>query len=701
MRKWQNVIDRERRRITASSIGSSNWRQLYDLARFQRGVFYQNHAADNASPEALIRAMAFAHVLQNVPLEFYQADEICGDISWRVADLPADITPAAYEAAMTAHQAHPQRNFNVGNDHTLPDYPTLLELGIGGIIARAENVMNNTTDQESHDYLVAMLTTLHDFSDFILRYAELAAASGDTEAAERLRHISVKPPDTLHQAIQLLWLTHLALASEQRGHNAFGRVDQYLLPFYRRDLAVGRLDRAKALELFCHWWSKIEGMHEVTNICIGGLTPDGRDATNELSYIVLEATALVMSPSTNISARLHDGTPEEFHRACARTIFTGIGFPAIFNDHVTIPALEKIGIPSEVARDHCMVGCIETMFPGRQQAWSDSRFNLPLYFSRALDQLRNEPERNFEHLMRIFDANIRQGLDAHIKWYNSELEKFPANRFPDPFLSSLTRDCIGRAKDINAGGAEFARFHGIAGMGLGTISDSVAAVKKLVFEEKKIDFDTLMKALDNDFAAAEDLRLTLLNHAPKYGNDDPYVDRIAAEVAALFCRVTLEYHTLDGGRFLPLLGANIQNISAGKEIKATPDGRHAGEPVSDAASPAFGRDATGPTAFIGSVSNPDYTLVPGGSVVNMRFSPDFFQGEEGITRFTAFTRTFVKRRIQELQFNFNSNETLHEALKNPEKFRNLVVRVSGFSAYFVTLMPEVQHDVIRRHAHGE
>lgn len=377
-----------------------------------------------------------------------------------------------------------------------------------------------------------------------------------------------------------------------------------------------------------------------------------------------------------------------------------MGFPAIFNDHVLIPGLVGIGIPEDVARDHCMVGCIETMLAGRQQAWSDNRFNTPLSMLSALRRLNKEGgEPTWDRLRWLFVDELKDDLLKYAEWVNGRIfDRSPA-KFPDPFLSALTRDCIGRAKDINDGGAEFKRFHGVCIMGLATVSDSLAAVKKLVIEEKAIKLDDLMTALDRDFEGCEEIRQTLLNKAPKYGNADPYVDDIAVWVVRVTSDLCLKLHTVDGGRFISAMAANTSNIPAGKEVGATPDGRNSGRPLSDAASPFFGRDVHGPTAFLRSVAKPDYRNVLTGTVINMKFEPEYFEGEEGTKKFSAFTHYFVENRIPELQFNFTGNKVLHEAIKHPEDYGDLVVRVSGFSAYFTRLDPAVQDDIIRRRSH--
>jgi formate C-acetyltransferase len=614
--------------------------------------------------------------------------------------LPHGIGESAYRALVDEHRARGQRDFWAGFDHTLPDYPTLLAIGIAGYRERVRAARERHTGQAAHVFLQAVDLTLAGFSAFIRRLADRARRAGCEAQARRCEALAEGPPRDFREAVQLVWLTHLVLRSEGRHHMALGRIDQYLWPFYRRDVAGGRLAPEEALDCLCHLWARLDEIGEVQNICIGGLTPDGRDATNALSYLCLEATRLVGSPHTNLSARFHDDTSEAFHRACFALIRTGIGFPAIFNDHVLSRGLQEIGIPAEVARDACKVGCIETMLPGRQPAWSDSRFNTPRYLLRAMDALGAAQDCSYERLVALFEDEVARGIAAHVARVNAHIARFPAQRFPDPFLSAFTRCCIERGRDVNNGGAEYPRFHGICVMGLATIADSLAAVKKLVFEECRVSYPALLQSMKDDFAGAERLRQMLLHRAPKYGNGDPYVDQIAARVVQWTADECLKHRVTGGGRFVSAMAANVQNIDAGRQVGATPDGRHARNPLSDAASPYFGRDRNGPTAFLASVATPDYARVLSGSVINMRFDPDHFQDSAGARRFLSFTRYLVSERIPELQFNFTKDETLRAAQNEPEKYRDLIVRVSGFSARFVELSPHVQADIMRRRAHA-
>jgi len=691
MSGWERVLE-ETRAHNRSRPGT------YDLRLLWRAEAFEAHEGE---PEPVVRARAFSNVLARMPITLYSEDLFAGSCAGLVSNsLPPELSEAEYRRAAELCTGRGQRNFLAGFDHSVPDHPTLLTVGVGGLLKSARGSLAGRTDAGEIAALEGMIIALEGLSAFARRQAAECRRAGRGEMADVLDRVSESPPVTLREAMQLAWLVQIAFVSEGRYAMALGRVDQYLWGFYERDTASGRLSRDGALDLFCHLWAKIEELGEVTNICIGGLTPGGADATNELSYICLEATRLVQSPHTNLSARFHDVTPERFHRACFECVRTGVGFPAIFNDHVLVDGLVRIGLPAELARDHCMVGCVETMLAGRQQAWSDSRFNMAAALEAALGSMRLAGERSYDELFALFREEASRRLQEHVDTINAHIARYPPSRFPDPFLSALTRDCIARARDVNGGGAEFDRFHGVAMMGLATVADSLSAMRRLVLDERAVAFDDLMAALDVDFEGHEPLRMMLLNRAPKYGNGDDYVDDIAARIVEFITAECLRHEVVGGGRFVAGMAANISNIGAGREVGATPDGRRAGTPLSDAASPHFGRDRRGPTAFLRSAARPDYSSALLGSVVNMKFEPSLFEDAGGASRFSSLTHFFVEERIQELQFNFTGNEELARAQEHPAEHRNLVVRVSGFSAYFVTLAREVQDDVIRRKAHG-
>jgi len=381
-RSWEHVL----RQTRTYHRDRSRLAQCHDLRTYYRATAYRTY---DGLPEPVVRAQAFARVLDCVPLHCYRGEAFAGSVAgFRTPSLPAGISDQDYRAAVHEEQARGSRSFIAGRDHTLADYPTLLQDGIGGVQDHARRELERRCGKAEQSALLrehlerftvagtdlhwvrvrpddttakeiallrAVCVCLEALGRFAHRYATACRSAGNETAAEALERVSDRPPRTLWEAMQLVWLVHIAFCSEGRHAMALGRVDQYLLPFYRRDVDAGRIDQGEALSLFCHLWAHVEELGEVTNICIGGLTPEGADATNELSYMALQATRLVASPHTNLSARFHDGTPQCFHEACFETIRTGIGFPALFNDHVLVPGLTEIDSSPPTRR---------TAFPG-------------------------------------------------------------------------------------------------------------------------------------------------------------------------------------------------------------------------------------------------------------------------------------------------------------------------------------------------
>lgn len=688
MRNWKTIFALER--LTATPGDPFGQGQKYALGNYWQGKYRLENPMPGV-PETIRRARSIQFMFEHLPLTLHPEQEFFGGAeTFRCNTLPAEISETEYRAAVEAFsRCTGLRTFATGVSHTTVDYETLLSEGIGGFLRRAEEAESRFPSPDSK----AMTIVLRALSDFCFRAAGHFRNSGRADAAARFEAIAVQPPETFEEGIQLVWLVFVLLEADgSRGHNALARIDQYLYRLYRKS----RPSEEVALNELCHLWTKIEGLHEVTNLCIGGVRPDGSDAANELSFLMLKATGMVHSASTNLSARLHPNSGDEFLLACIDQIRTGIGFPAIFNDTNNIRMLTNLGIPLEAARDYALFGCVEPLIPGRQPAWSDGRFNLPECFLKTCAHLKEF--HSFDDLMTAFRQEMRRDMANYAEACNRGLREQPPDRFPDPFLSALTRDCIGRGRDLNDGGAEFPRLHGVGMMGLGTLTDSLSAIRKLVYDERSVTPERLLAALGSNFSNDPELRLILLNRAPKYGNDYDYCDEIAGEIVSLCGRVCREFRTQDDGYFLSCMASNIQNIPAGATLGATPDGRLAGEPLSDAASPCAGRDVHGPTAFVNSIVRPDYSE-QACTVVNMRFQPEMFRDEEGRGNLLAIIRRFLEGGGQEMQFNVTDNRQLEDAMKNPERYADLIVRVSGFSAFFTKLDPSVQRDIIRRTAH--
>ena len=608
-----------------------------------------------------------------------------------------------------------QRGFTTNKDHYAPDYEHILRVGLPGMIEEIDASLRAHRDEADKVVtLQAMKKTLCGLSEMIQKYmlqAEALKTSPDF-SQERLRFITDNcqaivsgPPKTFGQALQLLWFCHTAFLMEGRYAMAFGRMDQYLYPFYKADIDRGSLTDERVIELLENVFIRLQD--DIVNICIGGQNQKGECEINPLSRCILRAVRNCNVPGPNLSLRYTQNTPDDFLDECLETIGTGLGYPAIMNDDVNIASLKKYGYAEEDVYNYSMVGCIENFMTGKQPPWSDGRFDTPRFFdyifnngisatnqSVGLNLCGLEDITSMSDFMTVFEKQLAFGVDEYMFKFNAKNDSIHQAFFAEPFLSCFCRDCIGRGLDINCGGSIYPSVHGAALMGIGTVCDSLAAIEKLVFADRTTTLGELRDAMNANFEGYGELRQKLLD-APKYGNNDPFVDKYAVWFIDYLGSLFEKKKTRDGGGIYIAAAANVSNIDAGKIINATPDGRLRGEPLSDAASPTYGRDTRGATSTVNSVSKPDYTKVACGSVVNQKFSPSMFTPEKR-KKLMALIKTYFKKGGQELQINATSREILIDAMEHPEKYQNLVVRVSGFSAFYVTLEKAVQLDILNR-----
>ena len=652
-------------------------------------------------------------------------------------NVPDDVCAAIQAKAFKINQTdHAQ-------GHILPDVETWLALGPLGLkekVLEARAKQTHLSDAQREFYQATILC-LDGAMEFMTRYAELARALAQQETdavrraeleriGENCAHLAHNAPEDFWQALQSIAFLFVLLQIESNASSfSPGRMDQYLLPYLQRDVERGALDLERAQELLESLWCKFneiillrstEGARYFAgfpigfNIAIGGQRADGSDASNMLSYMCLQAQADLQLPQPNLSARLHRNTPQDFLNAVARTISKGGGMPQVFNDAVIVPAYENRGVAHADAMDYAIVGCVELSIPGKALGWSDaSMFNLVRVLEITLHGGR-VPEtgeqigpvtkpltemQTYDELEKAYATQLIHFIALMVKGSNV-IDQLHPQINPTPFLSTVIDDCIARGVDVTAGGAHY-NFSGVQGVQVANVADSLAALKTLVFERKKIRADDLMNALQNDFAENEILRQRLLNNAPKYGNDDDAVDALAQKWARFFCDEVAQYPTPRGGTFHPGFYTVSAHVPLGKNVGATPDGRFAHAPLADGGmSPTAGRDIKGPTAVLRSVGKVDQTLVSNGSLLNLKFLPSFFEQANSLEWFTAFLRAFVELGVSHVQFNVISGETLRAAQAHPEEYRSLVVRVAGYSAYFVELAKEVQDEIIRRTEHG-
>ncbi len=649
------------------------------------------------------------------------------------ARLPDDVRRAVKGKAFSLNQTdHAQ-------GHILPDVEGWLRLGVNGLRDKVEAARQRLEAQtvEQQIFYEAASIALQAAHEFMNRYANLArslaAQESDRQRREELlriadtcRWVSEHPPRDFWDALQLVWFLFTLLQVESNASSfSPGRLDQYLLPYLEQDLAEGRLTLPQAQELLEALWLKFNevvllrssasaryfaGFPIGFNVILGGQLPDGRDATNFLSYMCLRAQADLRLTQPNLSIRIHRNSPDDFLMTASYVISLGTGMPQVFNDEVIIPGQIRRGVAPEDAMNYAVVGCVELSTPGKALGWSDAAmFNMTRVLELTLfggkdpqtgEQIGLETPpltemRSFAELEAAYDRQMAHFIDLMVKGCDI-VDRTHADVYPSPFLSLVVQDCIERGVDVTAGGAHY-NFSGVQGVQIANVADSLAAVRQAIFEEGWLTAEELLTALREDFAGREPLRQRLIHRVPKYGNDDDRVDDLARKWADRYCELVARYPTIRGGTYQPGFYTVSAHVPMGANVGATPDGRRAGTPLADGGlSPMAGRDRRGPTAVLRSVSKLNLELASNGTLLNMKFLPTFFESEAMLRKFVTFLRTFCRLRIPHVQFNVISSETLREAQAKPEEYRHLVVRVAGYSAYFTELDRELQDEIIRR-----
>ncbi len=673
-----------------------------DLREYYMGIGYKREL--NA-PTPIARANAFRSCVTLAKPHIYKNDIIVGTCRSYYGD---GVSDADFERYAAYNRRFGNRGFVHGADHYAPAYDRLLELGIPGIRREiAHSLIVHKDDRKRVEFLQSCDIAMQGFAEMLIGYGE---AAEDAEIREVCFNLAQKRPNSFREALQLVWMSYIAFRHQRLDAMALGRLDQYLYPFYRRDIDAGVITRADAQLMLENTFMKFSNVgSDITNICVAGLTPEGEDATNDLSFDILRAVGKCNIPGPNLSARIDKLTPDAFLEEALTVIGTGLGYPALMNNRVNTDALIRMGYAERDANNFCMVGCIENFLPGMQPPWSDGRYDtvklLEYTLNRGVDRITGKPAgidvgdpREWRTMDEVIDAYKRQladGASEYVSRMALEHDRYNPAEYVNPFMSCLTYRCVERGLDINNGGTIYPAAHGAGVMGIGTITDSLSAIETCIFRDKSLTWDELLDALRDNFEGHDETRKKLLD-APKYGNDLDEADKYAVWFVDYTAELFDKYRLADGGRFYTAIASNVQNISAGAECGASPDGRLAGEPQSDAASPTYGRDKRGPTRTVKSLTKPDYTKVACGTVVNQKYSPSIFSGEGNIKRLAALIRVYFERGGQEIQINSVSREVLLDAMEHPEKYESLVVRVSGFSAYYTRLNKKVQLDILSR-----
>lgn len=616
--------------------------------------------------------------------------------------------------------------------HICPNTRKWLAMGPAGIRADAEARLQNAADAQQRDFYRSILISMDGAVHFIQRYAALAEKMYDDTGLENLnevaricRKLAVTPPETYHEALQATWFLFVILQMEGNASSfSPGRMDQYLLPYYERSRADG-MTLQTALELTEGLWLKFNqivylrnsnsakyfaGFPIGFNVAIGGQNPDGSDASNDLSYIFLQAQAHLLLPQPNLSLRMFRHSPESLLEAASRVIGMGSGIPQVFNDESIIPALEGHGISHADAVDYAIVGCVELTTHGNSLGWSDAAmFNmvkaLELTLTGGVDLLDGRQSgpnygdlttyETYEALEAAFARMIDHYMDRMVDMV-AIMDEMHARILPTPFLSAVIDDCMALGRDVTLGGAHYNQA-GVQAIQMANIADSLEAIRRFVYEEKSVSAQALLDALKNDWQGCELLRQRIIHKAPKYGNDIPEVDEIGAKWARYFGEGLKKYKNRRGGIYQMGLYTVSAHVPMGQNVGASADGRHARDPLADGGvSAMYGRDEQGPTALLQSVAKLPFELVSNGSLLNMKFLPAFFRTQAGIEKFAAFLRAFCRLGISHIQFNVLNEADLRAAQKDPEKYRGLTVRVAGYTAYFTELAPDLQEEIIAR-----
>lgn len=639
---------------------------------------------------------------------------------------------------------------NSGDAHLAVDYAGLLQTGLKGYETRAKQLKEELDlcipeNIDKYQFYKAVIITIEAVKTFAERFADLAQEKANQiegtrkdellEIARICRKVPYESASTFHEAIQSTWFIQLILQIESNGHSlSYGRFDQFMYPYLRHDLDSGIITEDQAVELLTNLWIKTLTINKVRsqahtfssagspmyqNVTIGGQTPDKKDAVNLLSFLVLRSIAQTRLPQPNLTVRYHRHLSKEFMDEAIEVMKLGTGMPAFNSDEVIIPSFIEKGVKEEDAYNYSAIGCVETAVPGKwgYRCTGMSYMNFPrillIAMNDGVDMTSGKrfvkgcghfkDMTSYQQLKEAIDQAMRELTRMSVIVENA-IDLALEREVPDILCSTLTQDCLGRGKTIKEGGAVYDFISGLQ-VGIANMADSLAAIKKLVFEEKKITPQQLWDALTDDFSSPENKKIQqmLINDAPKYGNDNDYVDRLVVDVYDTYIDEMKKYPNTRYGRG-PIGGiryAGTSSISAnvgqGYGTMATPDGRNARTPLAEGCSPAHNCDKNGPTAIFKSVSKLPTHEITGGVLLNQKVTPTMLSTEENKEKLEMIIRTFFNRLDgYHVQYNVVSRETLIDAQKHPEKHKDLIVRVAGYSAFFNVLSKATQDDIIGR-----
>lgn len=618
--------------------------------------------------------------------------------------------------------------------HICPNVKEWLELGPAGVIAKAEkNLVGANASQQ--EFYRCVILVMQGVQKFMQRYADLLEEKADfypkytasmRELAKICQNLQNRPAQSFHEALQSTWFLFVVLHMESNASSfSPGRLDQILYPYYQKDLAEKKMDDDQALEMIECLWLKFNeivylrnknsakyfaGFPIGFNVAVGGQDENGNDASNALSHLLIQAQEDIGLPQPNLSVRLFEHTDQALLTHAVKCVSKGSGMPQFFNDKAIVSPLMDLGISKKDALNYAIVGCVELTTHGNNLGWSDAAmFNMNKVLELTLNHgkclltgKQMGPDlgslstyASFSDLEAAYQKMMDYFIEKMIPCCEG-VEKAHIDCLPTPFLSAVIDDCMDKGMDVTAGGAHY-NLSGIQMIQVANLADSLAAIKELVYDKKKVDASHLEKALQNNFVGDEVLRQMLLHRVPKYGNDVAWVDELGAKWALYFREQLRKYKNYRNGPYHTGMYTVSAHVPMGQNVGASADGRFAQDPLADGGlSAVYGRDIQGPTAVLKSVSKMDNSCTTNGGLLNMKFLPDFFKTEAGITKFCNFLRAFVDLEVPHIQFNVVSKENLLDAQKHPDQYRSLTVRVAGYTAYFTELAGDLQNEIIAR-----
>lgn len=640
---------------------------------------------------------------------------------------------------------------NAGDAHLAVNYERILKDGLRGYEKRVKEYkaaldLTNPDNIDKYCFYNAVLIVLKAVRNFANRYSVLAKDLAEKELNQERKielleisricsKVPYEPAETFKEAVQSVWFIQLILQIESNGHSlSYGRFDQYMYPYYERDIKNGTIKESEALELLTCLWIKTLTINKVRsqahtlssagspmyqNVTIAGQTTDKKDAVNDLSFLVLKSVAQTRLTQPNLTVRYHKNINKHFLDECVEVMRLGFGMPALNNDEIIIPSFMDWQVKEEDAYNYSAIGCVETAVPGKwgYRCTGMSYINFPRMLlctmNNGVDLTSNKrftkgygyftEMESYEELLKAWDKTIRE-ITRYSVIVENVIDKASERDVPDILCSALTDDCIARGKTIKEGGAVYDFISGLQ-VGIANMADCLAAIKKLVYEEKKITRQELWDAILDDFSSPKNKKIQemLIREAPKYGNDDDYVDQLIVEAYDSYIEEIEKYPNTRYNRG-PIGGiryAGTSSISAnvgqGMSTMATPDGRNAFEPLAEGCSPAHNSDKNGPTAVFKSVSKLRTNKITGGVLLNQKMTPQMLSTEENRQKLELLIKTFFNRlHGYHVQYNIVSKETLIDAQKHPEKHKDLIVRVAGYSAFFNVLSKKTQDDIIGR-----